>query len=83
MDFHQRQGLLIDQNSQKPISDTGFLISEDVWHFERQQLTMSGMDPEFWCWGDPVILQLPNGHFRMYLTDRTQEAILVSAYSER
>ncbi len=82
LDFSNRQGLLIDKKTGKPISDTGFLKSYDGWKFERAQLTIQEMPTDFWCWGDPVITSLPNGHFRMYLTDRNKEAVLVSAYSE-
>jgi len=82
LDFNNRQGLLIDKDTGKSISDTGFLKSYDGWEFKKAKLTMQGMPTDFWSWGDPVIVEIPGGHYRMYLTDRNKDAVLVSAYSE-
>lgn len=81
IDFRDRTGMADKQSGYK-ITSLGFLISTDGWKFKSIKLAISGLKNDIIAYGDPIIVKLPDGNYRMYFTDSDNEAHLMSAYSK-
>ncbi|MBU4347910.1 hypothetical protein KJ671_00130 [Patescibacteria group bacterium] len=85
LDFLNREGIE-DKETGFKLRGVGFLISKDGWNFSRFKLGITNLNRDIIAYGDPTIIQLPNGDYRMYFTEKTTEQympdILMSAYSK-
>ncbi len=81
IDFARRGGL-VDKETGFRLTDVGFLVSQDGWKFEVPKMSIKGLKENILAFGDPIIINLPDGNYRMYFTDRNDHAFLASAYSE-
>jgi len=85
LDFSDREGIK-DEETGYRIRDIGFWASKDGWKFSKLKLNISSLERDITAYGDPTIVQLPNGGYRMYFTERTTTrhaaGLLMSAYSE-
>jgi len=81
LDFKDREGM-VDKQSGYKITGFGFLISTDGWKFKPIKLAINGLESDIASYGDPVVVNLPDGNYRMYFTDSGNKAHLMSAYSK-
>lgn len=83
LDFVDLNGI-IDEQTGHSIKGVGFYQSQNGWNFSKFKPTITGLSRTITAWGDPVIIQLPEGGYRMYFTERIANtpANLVSAYSQ-
>lgn len=86
LDFSDRSGIK-DEQTGYSIKDVGFLKSDDGWKFSRFKPTITNLNKTIIACGDPTIVKLPTGGYRMYFTDgeigcHGRAAPLQSAYSQ-
>jgi len=85
LDFSNRSGIK-DEQTGHSIKDVGFLKSDDGWNFSRFKPTISNLNKAITACGDPTIVKLPEGGYRMYFTNGEKgchsDAPLLSAYSK-
>lgn len=86
LDFSDRSGIEDKQNGNR-IKDVGLLISNDGWKFSKFKPEITNLDKTITTCGDPTLVELPDGDYRMYFTDgetgcHGKSAPLLSAYSK-
>jgi len=86
LDFSDRSGIK-DEQTNYSIKDVSFLKSDDGWHFSKFKPTIANLNKTIVACGDPTIVKLLEGGYRMYLTDgekgcHGKAAPLLSAYSK-
>lgn len=84
IDFADRNGIT-DTETGNSIKDVGFYQSQNGWDFTKFKPKITNLSRTLMAWGDPVIIDLPEGGYRMYFTERIDKNTppnLVSAYSQ-
>lgn len=85
IDFVDRDGIT-DEQTGHSIKDVGYYQSKNGWDFTKFKPKISNLTRTITAWGDPVIIDFPEGGYRMYFTERTTTqhvpGLLMSAYSQ-
>ncbi len=86
LDFSDRGGIK-DEQTGYSIKDVGFLKSKDGWNFSKFKPKITNLDKTITTCGDPTLIKVPEGGYRMYFTDgekgcHGRAAPLLSAYSK-
>jgi|GEM_PF-5784815 len=85
LDFSDRKGIK-DEQTGNSLKDVSFLKSSDGWNFSKFRPNINNLSETISACGDPTIIKLPEGGYRMYFTDGEKgchsDAPLMSAYSK-
>jgi len=85
LDFSDRKGIE-DKQTSHGIKGVGFLQGRDGWNFSKFKPEINNLDQDIVACGDPTLVELPEGGYRMYFTDGKDgchgTAPLLSAYSQ-
>jgi hypothetical protein len=86
LDFFDRTGIK-DEKTGNSIKDIGFKKSNNGWDFSKFKPKITNLNQTIITCGDPTVVKLPEGGYRMYFTNgkdgcHGKAAPLMSAYSK-
>ncbi len=82
LDFSDRSGIT-DKQTGYSIKDIGFLQSRDGWNFSKFKPEINDLDRNITACGDPVLVGLPEGGYRMYFSTRDLKLKYLLAFNFR